>query len=202
MRRRRQATTALAVAVAAVLGATIALTACTGPASRDSAEPSARTTPAVGGPGAPHLTGSAQQQALELANSLRPSMAQPTLRLSTPALSQSWSHPACSELAHASRFWTVEGTSVAHLAAELAATPLPGYREESGASLLVGRTYSEVDETRIPAEAFDPSPRLQLTMAKLPGGGVGLRADAYVPGPESVCAHTRPAEGPTSRPTP
>ncbi|AMM19311.1 hypothetical protein AX769_03150 [Frondihabitans sp. PAMC 28766] len=198
----------VATAAATIACAALVLTACssgsvtTQPTPRPSGSKTSFVITTRDGADPGHLSGTPQQQALELASLVHPSMSQATLDLHSPALSQSWSRPGCTGLVHDTRMWIVDGISVSGLAEQFAANPLPGYRVQTGQSLQTGRIYSEVDETQPPTEPFGPSPTLQLTMARLPDGGVGLRADAYVPGPTSTCAHTEPMQRTTPTPTP
>jgi hypothetical protein len=110
-------------------------------------------------------------------------------RLPGSAFARPSVEPACTPLTDDTRYWQVAGNA-GDVAAFLAAHT-PRWLPNDGTGLLVtsGRepiSYSVTDapHERGPASAAE----LSFTVAALPGGMAGIRADAEVPGADATCA--------------
>jgi hypothetical protein len=109
-------------------------------------------------------------------------------RLPGAAFAQPSEEPACTPLTDAVRDWKVPGNA-GEVAAFLAAHA-PGWLPNDGTGSLVASggepiSYSVSDapqDTRLARAA-----ELDLTVAALPGGMTGIRADAEVPAADAAC---------------
>lgn len=118
------------------------------------------------------------------------------------AFSSPSQEPACHPLTDEVRYWTAPGDP-AQVAAFLQAHPPAGLSYNGNGSLFdstTGHVISYDVTDTLPGHGFGAPAGLDLTVAALPGGATGIRADAEVVPPHAAC--TSSGGGVAARPAP